>query len=222
MAVRRVSALVALGATLVIVGTPGNAFAGTTLVAATSDQGLVALHRTAALAGFLAYGLMVSTVCWGILTTTHLARRSIRRQTLYGGHMTMAIMTLSFIVVHIAGNLFNPMSALGPLNALIPFFPGSGVGVSIGVVGAELAVAVAISVWFQQRLGYRTWHMFHWLAYPSYCLSLAHTIVSGSDVRLQLVVTALVVSFLAVVALFVLRALPSTSLVRNRLAPAES
>jgi methionine sulfoxide reductase heme-binding subunit len=187
-----------------------------------TDPGLVALHRTAAMAGFLAYGLMVGTVAWGILTTTHLARRGIRRQTLYGGHMTMAIMTLSFTVIHIAGNIFSPKNGLGVLNAIIPFFPGSTVGVSMGVVAAELAMAIAISVWAQQRLGYRTWHVIHWLAYPSYGLTIAHTIVSGSDVRALLAEVGLATSALAVLVLFVLRAMPSTSLVRNRVAPSEA
>jgi methionine sulfoxide reductase heme-binding subunit len=185
------------------------------------DSALSALHHTAATAGFLAYGLMVGTVCWGILTTTHLARRGIRRQTLYGGHMTMAIMTISFIVVHIAGNIFSPAVALGPLNAIIPFFPGNSLGVTMGVVGTELAIAIAASVWFQRRLGYRTWHVIHWLAYPAYVLSIAHTWVTGSDVHAPLVATALSASLLSVVALFVLRALPATSLVRTRFAPSE-
>jgi hypothetical protein len=155
------------------------------------DQGLVALHRTAATAGFVAYGLMVGTVCWGMLTTTQLARRSIRRQTLYGGHMTMAVMTLSFMFIHIAANVFSPHTRLSVLNAILPFFPGSSLGVSMGVVGAELTLAIAVSVWFQRRLGYRTWHVLHWFAYPAYALALAHTVVSGSDVRIQLVGTAL-------------------------------
>ncbi len=164
---------------------------------------------------------MVGTVAWGVLTTTHLARRSIRRQTLYGGHMTMAIMTLSFLFVHIAGNVFNPLSPVGIANAIVPFVPGSTAGVSMGVVGAELALVIAVSVWFQRRLGYRTWHRIHWLAYPAYSLALAHTVVSGSDVRNELVGTALVASALAVIALFVFRALPSTSLVRAHVAPTE-
>lgn len=55
---------------------------------------------------------MVATVAWGMLTTTHLARRGIRRETLYGGHMTMSIMTLSFITIHIAANVFSPKTGL--------------------------------------------------------------------------------------------------------------
>ncbi len=188
----------------------------------TSDPALVALHRTAALAGFLAYALMVATVAWGMLTTTHLARRGIRRQTLYGGHMTMSIMTLSFITIHIAANLFSPKNGLNIVHALIPFTPGGSAGVSLGVISTELAIAIAISVWFQQRLGYRTWHLIHWLAYPTYVLAIAHTIISGSDVRMLLSEVALVASILALVALFVLRAMPATSLIRTRVAPSEA
>lgn len=204
----------------VLVGSSAGAYAAGSTVR-TTDPGLVALHRTAATAGFLAYALMVGTVCWGILTTTHIARRGIRRQTLYGGHMTMAIMTMSFLVVHIAGNVFNPTNTLSALNALIPFFPGNSLGVTFGVVGGELSLAIIISVWLQQRLGYRTWHVIHRLAYPAYALALLHTVISGSDVRNQLIVVGLGTSLLSVVVLFVLRALPSTSLVRRRLAPAE-
>lgn len=53
-------------------------------------------------------------------------------------------------------------------------------------------------------------------------LAIAHTIVSGSDVRMLLTEVALVASMLAVVALFVLRAMPATSLIRNRVAPSEA
>ena len=216
------SATSALLIAVVSIGLASAASAASDSVARPVDPGYVALHRTAATAGFLAYGLMVGTVCWGMLTTTHLARRGIRRQTLYGGHMTMAVMTLSFMFVHIAANVFSPRTGLSVLNALFPFFPGSTLGISMGVIGGELSLAIAVSVWFQRRLGYRVWHRLHWFAYPAYGLALGHTVVSGSDVRPQLIATALTASFLAVVALFVLRALPTTSLVRNRLAPLES
>jgi DMSO/TMAO reductase YedYZ heme-binding membrane subunit len=215
-----VATLGVIGTVLVASSKPAHAAIVATATT-TSDPGLVALHRTAATAGFLAYALMVGTVCWGILTTTHIARRGIRRQTLYGGHMTMAIMTMSFIAIHIAGNLFNPTNSLHALNAVVPFFPGSSLGVTFGVVSGELSMAIIVSVWLQQRLGYRTWHVIHRLAYPAYCLALGHTIVSGSDVHQQLIVVGLAASCLSVVALFVLRAMPSTSLVRRRLSPAE-
>lgn len=186
------------------------------------DRGVAALHKTAATAGFLAYGLMVGTLAWGMLTTTGLARRSIRRQTLYGGHMTMSIMTLSFMLVHILANVFNPRGTLSASSALIPLAGAQPLGVCLGVVSAELLVAVAVSIWFQRMVSYRRWHSFHRLAYPAFALALLHTFISGSDVRNGLIATGLVASLLALVALFVFRTVPSTSLVRTRLAPVES
>ncbi|MEA3217025.1 MAG: methionine sulfoxide reductase heme-binding subunit, partial [Acidimicrobiia bacterium] len=114
------------------------------------DPGATALHKTAATAGFLAYGLMVGTLAWGMLTTTGLARRSIRRQTLYGGHMTMSIMTLSFMLVHVLANVFNPRGALSASSALVPLAGAQPFGVSLGVISAELLVAVAVSIGFQR------------------------------------------------------------------------
>jgi predicted ferric reductase len=180
-----------------------------------------ALHLTAAFAGFAAYALMVGTVVWGVFTATGAARRSIRRETLYGGHMAMAIATLSFVVVHAAGNVFRPAAHLSVWSASIPFLHTT-TGIAIGVLSAELGVVTGASIWFQRRMGYRTWQTIHLLGYPTYGFAIAHTIVAGSDVRRPLIVIFLAVTFAIVAALFVLRALPSTSTVRNRLAPTES
>ena len=180
-----------------------------------------ALHNTAAFAGFAAYALMVGTVVWGVFTATGVVRRTIRRETLYGGHMTMAVAALAFIVVHVAGNVFRPAAHLGLWNASIPFLHTS-TAITLGVLGAELAVVTSTSVWFQRRLGYRTWHRLHWLGYPTYGLAIAHTIMAGSDVRRPLIVIFLAVTMTIVVVLMVLRALPATSSFRTQLAQSES
>jgi DMSO/TMAO reductase YedYZ heme-binding membrane subunit len=179
-----------------------------------------ALHLTAAFAGFAAYALMVGTVVWGVLTATGLVRRSIRRETLYGGHMIMAVAALAFIVVHAAGNVFRPAAHLTLANAVVPFF-GTTVEVALGVVGAELAFVTAVSVWFQRRLGYRTWQQVHWLGYPTYGLAIAHTILAGSDVRRPLIVIFLGVTIAVSALLFVLRLLPPSSAL-GHLTPLES
>ncbi|MEO8692418.1 MAG: ferric reductase-like transmembrane domain-containing protein [Acidimicrobiales bacterium] len=196
-------------------------FATTAAGAATTDPADHALHNTAAFAGFAAYALMVGTVVWGVFTATGVVRRSIRRETLYGGHMTMAIAALAFIVVHAAGNVFRPAAQLSIWNAAIPFLHTSA-AIAIGVLGAQLAVATSVSVWFQRRLGYRIWHRVHWLGYPAYGLAIAHTIMAGSDVRRPLIAIFLVVTVLIVAVLFALRALPFTSSFRTNLAPSES
>jgi DMSO/TMAO reductase YedYZ heme-binding membrane subunit len=188
---------------------------------ASGDPADHALHNTAAFAGFAAYALMVGTVMWGVFTATGVVRRSIRRETLYGGHMTMAVGALAFIVVHAAGNVFRPAAHLSIWNASIPVLH-TDIPIALGVIGAELAFVTSVSVWFQRRLGYRTWHRVHWLGYPTYGLAIAHTILAGSDVRQPLIAIFLAVTLLVVGVLVTLRALPSTASFRTRLAPLES
>jgi sulfoxide reductase heme-binding subunit YedZ len=193
-------------------------FAATT---SPSDPADHALHNTAAFAGFAAYALMVGTVVWGVCTATGVLRRSIRRETLYGGHMTMAVAALAFIVVHAAGNVFRPAAHLSLWNASIPFLHTS-TAIALGVLGAELAVVTSISVWFQRRLGYRLWHRLHWLGYPTYGLAIVHTVMAGSDVRRPLIAIFLAVTVAIVAVLVALRTLPATSTFRTHLAPTES
>ena len=90
------------------------------------------------------------------------------------------------------------------------------------MIAAELALVTSVSVWFQRRIGYRRWQRVHALGYPTYGFAIVHTILAGSDVRVPLIAVFLVVTFTIVSGLAVLRALPSTSPVRVRLAPMES
>jgi DMSO/TMAO reductase YedYZ heme-binding membrane subunit/ferredoxin len=198
-----------------------SASASAARAAISSDSSDHALHNTAAFAGFAAYALMVGTIVWGILITTGAVRRSIRRETLYGGHMTMAVAALAFILVHIVGNVLRPAANLTIWHATVPFLQPS-TAITVGVVSAELAVVTSVSVWFQRRLGYRTWQRLHWLGYPAYGLAIAHTIMAGSDVRQPLIAIFLGVTMAMVVVLAALRLLGSTSTFRDRLVPVQS
>ena len=181
-----------------------------------SDSADQALHNTAAFAGFAAYALMVGTVVWGVFTATGAVWRSIRRETLHGGHMTMAVAALAFIVVHVVVNVLRPAAHLTIWHASVPFLHTSA-AIAIGVLSAELAFVTSVTVLFRRRLGYRTWHRLHWLGYPTYGLAIAHTIMAGTDVRRPLIAIFLGVTMAIVLVLTGLRLLPSTATLRNRL-----
>ena len=183
---------------------------------AVSDSADQALHNTAAFAGFAAYALMVGTIVWGVFTATGVVRRSIKRETLHGVHMTMAVAALAFIVVHVVANVLRPAAHLTIWNASVPFLDTSA-ATAIGVVSAEFAFVTAISVLFRRRLGYRTWQWVHWLGYPTYGLAIAHTIMAGSDVRRPLIAIFLGVTMAIIAVLTGLRLLPATATLRNRL-----
>lgn len=185
-------------------------------VAATSDSADQALRTTAAFAGFAAYALMVGTIVWGVFTATGVVRRSIKRETLHGGHMMMAVGALAFVVVHVVVNVLRPAAHLTIWHASVPFNHAS-TAIAVGVVSAELAFVTSVSVLFRRRLGYRIWQRVHWLGYPTYGLAIAHTIMAGSDVRRPLIAIFLGVTMAIVAVLTGLRLLPSTATLRNRL-----
>lgn len=180
------------------------------------------VRKVAALAGYLAYGIMAMTVAWGILTTTGFARRWVDRSTMQGGHMLLAVLFLTFGWVHGAAYVFQTQEHFSVAKVVIPFVSGGELEVAFGIVGLELALAVAVSIWVQRRLSYRRWHLVHWLAYPAFVLSLLHTLTTSPEARsLGLVGVAVAGALLVTLALFVLRALPGAPITRARIAPVE-
>ena len=78
------------------------------------------LKREAHVAGYTVYAFS-RTVVWGMLTTSGTVRRSVRRQTIYGTHMVLSIMALSFTALHAMSHLFKKSNPMSPLRELVPF-----------------------------------------------------------------------------------------------------
>lgn len=183
------------------------------------DQGV---RHVATLAGYLSYGLMALTVCFGILTTTGWARRSVRRETMYGGHMMLAVMTLAFGCIHGIAYVFQTGEHFTYVNAVIPFVAGGEMEVAFGIIGLELGIAVAVSIWVQRKLGYRRWHIIHYLAYAAFALSLLHVITTSAEVQALGMLGIVVLGCAGACALLlVLRMLPATTAVATRISPQE-
>lgn len=183
------------------------------------DQGV---RHVATLAGYLSYGLMVLTVCFGVLTTTGWARRMADRATLYGGHMMLAVISLTFGVVHAVAYVLQTGVHFTVINATVPLVAGGDAGVAPGIVGLELAIAVAVSVWVQRQLGYRRWHLVHYLAYPAFGLSLLHVAGTSAEVKsMGLLGIGVLGAAAAPALLFLLRLMPARRAVAARITPTE-
>jgi sulfoxide reductase heme-binding subunit YedZ len=53
----------------------------------------------------------------------------------------------------------------------------------MGVVAAELAVALLVSTAIRGWIGYRAWRLIHWLSYVSWPLAILHGLGTGSDMH---------------------------------------
>jgi methionine sulfoxide reductase heme-binding subunit len=90
------------------------------------------VRHVATLAGYLSYGLMAVAVCFGILTTTGWARRSVTQQSLSSGHMVLAVMALTFGNLHEVAYAVQTGQRFSYLMVVLPFAQGGEVEVALG------------------------------------------------------------------------------------------
>jgi sulfoxide reductase heme-binding subunit YedZ len=180
------------------------------------------VRKAATLAGYVSYGLMALTVVWGVLTTTGLAKRAVRRQSLYMSHMALAIATLSFGVIHAITYVFQTQEKFTYVKAFIPFAQGGEIEVAVGIVGLELMAALMATIVIQRRIGYRTWHTLHYGLYGAFALAALHTYATGKEAQtVGLIGLTVAAALLVVLVMTVMRFLPATSAVRGRIATVE-
>lgn len=121
--------------------------------------------------------------------------------------MTLAILALAASVVHAQVHFFRHDTYYDLSKTWLPWLGGATSTVSAGILGLEIIVAVAVSLWFQRRLGYRRWHRFHWLAYPGFLLVTVHSVVASRETSFGIIWAAMAAVLCVAVALIAMRAL---------------
>ncbi|MGF7235544.1 MAG: ferric reductase-like transmembrane domain-containing protein [Frankia sp.] len=165
----------------------------------------------AGILGYTAFYLMVATVLWGVLLATRLLDRRVRRQTLYGGHMVLAILALVTSVLHACVHLFRHDAYFDLKKITIPWLGGADTIVSVGILGLEIVICVAISVWLQRRISYRRWHRFHWWAYGGFALIAVHTVLASREKHFSLIIATIAASIAIAAALATIRVVASVA-----------
>lgn len=181
----------------------------------------VGAHKLARLAALIAYVLMVATVVLGVILRLRFMQRAVNRATFYGAHMTLALSAMIFGGIHGLTFLYQPVWQIGWTRLTVPFTGGvQRIPVGFGIVGTELAIAVACSVWLQRRLGYHRWLRVHQLAYVSFGLIWLHIFLVHPEPRhLNLVSVGIATGAGTILLAFLIRALPSRSRLRRRAFP---
>lgn len=178
----------------------------------------VGVHKITRAAALIAYVLMVATVVLGVLLRLRFMQHAVNRATFYGAHMTLALAAMIFGVVHGATFLYQPIWQIGGRELTVPFTGGvQRLPVGFGILGTELAIAVACSVWLQRRLGYHRWLRTHQFAYLAFALIWLHVFLVHPEPRhLNLVSVGVATGAGTVLLAFLIRAFPSRSRLRQR------
>lgn len=143
-----------------------------------------AVHLVATAVGFTSLTLLWLGLVLGIVLRDGRALDRIRPSTLAAVHQTVNACGLALVAVHGLTEIVLPGGGTDLVNALIPFTHRSHpVGVGLGVLGAELMIALALSVLLRHRIGYHRWRVVHRFGYLAFALVCAHVVTVGFDRR---------------------------------------
>ncbi|HTW12336.1 MAG TPA: ferric reductase-like transmembrane domain-containing protein, partial [Solirubrobacteraceae bacterium] len=110
--------------------------------------------------------LLTLAVVLGIADVSRLQSERWPRFIVDGVHRRVSMLSVAFVVVHIATTVLDGYVPVGWLDAVIPFrSPYRTVWLGLGAVAFDLLLAVIITSLLRARVGYRSWRAVHWLAY---------------------------------------------------------
>jgi hypothetical protein len=134
-------------------------------------------------AGIVAWLLLSGSVIVGVSISARL-RLAWPRFAVEDLHRFLVRLTGIFIVLHGALLLADRFLPLSPLQALVPFQSSyRPLAVGLGVVSAELLLALALATLLQRRklIPYKLWRRTHSLTLLVWLGAGAHALLSGSD-----------------------------------------
>jgi predicted ferric reductase len=136
--------------------------------------------------GLVSMVLLSSVVVLGLLVA---GRRA--SYVLVGLHRSLSLVSVSLIALHVVTSAADSYVAIRWVDVLVPFVSSYRTfWLGLGVVAADLLIALIVTSLLRTRLGPRTWRAVHWLAYASWPVAVVHALGIGTDGRLVLALSA--------------------------------
>jgi predicted ferric reductase len=156
--------------------------------------------------GIVAYLLLTISILLGIALSRHWHNHHWPRLVVHEAHRWATITLYLFIAVHVAVIILAPHIYFSLVDVTVPFASDYHfVWLSLGIIATELAVAVGASLLVRERIGYRTWHTLHGLAYPVFVAALLHGLGMGADAHAVWAIALYAVTACAVLASLIWR-----------------
>jgi sarcosine oxidase gamma subunit len=134
--------------------------------------------------GVVALVLLTSVVALGVAGSLRLRSERWPRFVVTGLHRNLTLLTLAFLVGHIATTVLDSFTPIGLRDAFIPFLASyRPIWVGLGAAALDLLLALTVTSLLRARIGFRAWRSLHWLAYAAWPVALAHGLGTGSDAR---------------------------------------
>lgn len=158
--------------------------------------------------GMLAFALLTSSVVAGLLMSGRERLKHWPRFAVEDVHRFLGLLAGSFLLLHMGALLVDGYLPFSLWNLLVPgTAPFRPLAVALGIVGAELLAALALTNRYRKRLPRQFWRRAHYLNFAVWALALGHGIAAGTDTTTLWALSLYVVSASLVVGLTVRRAL---------------
>jgi sulfoxide reductase heme-binding subunit YedZ len=132
--------------------------------------------------GMVAFGLLTIAVVLGLALSGRAKLRYWPRFAVEDVHRFAGLLTGTFVSIHVLA-LF--VDGYMPFSLVQLVVPGAStyrpLATALGVVAAELLLALAITNRYRKRLSYGFWRRAHYLNFAVWGLALVHGIASGTD-----------------------------------------
>lgn len=132
--------------------------------------------------GWVAYVLLTAAVSMGLALSKRWFSQRFNRIAVADAHTWITLLFYVFIVVHVVTDLLDPFTKFNLFDVLVPFHSAyRTLWLTLGIVGAEVAFALGITVLIRQWIGFKVWHGLHMASYVLFFMSLLHGLGTGSD-----------------------------------------
>ena len=156
--------------------------------------------------GLVAQVLLTATVVLGVVASVGWTTERWPRFLSQDVHRNLSLLCVGFVAVHVVTTVSDGYVPIGFADAFIPFrTPYRPLYVGLGALCFDLLVAVLITSALRHRIGFSSWRFVHWLAYLCWPIALFHSLGSGTDTPLPLVLLLDVACAAAVFAVVVWR-----------------
>ena len=132
--------------------------------------------------GLTAYLVLTCSVLAGLVLKSRPLGTRVKPAAVTDMHRFISLLSLLAIGVHGVGLVLDTTVKIDVPGLLVPGrVPYRPLWTGVGVVTAELMVAVYASFSLRKHIGVRNWRRLHWLTYALFAGATVHGLLSGSD-----------------------------------------
>jgi sulfoxide reductase heme-binding subunit YedZ len=132
--------------------------------------------------GLVALVLLTGSMALGLLSSIGVDRPSWPRFVTLALHRNVALLALTFTIVHVLTTVLDSFVSIPFPDAFIPFIANyRPFWVGLGAISFDLMIALVITSLLRARFGLRSWRLVHWSAYACWPVAVLHGLGTGTD-----------------------------------------